>query len=70
MLDAVGRTDWTCLGTGVQLTREDSWWGKGGWEVATVATTSSVSAAVAYTGVLVLAASAAPSPTSDACNPT
>eukprot|EP00961_Rhodomonas_salina_P069897 938609-Rhodomonas_salina.1 len=36
MLDAVGRTDWTCLGTGPQLTREGSWWGKGGWGVATM----------------------------------
>eukprot|EP00961_Rhodomonas_salina_P267260 3611380-Rhodomonas_salina.2 len=30
MLDAVGRTDQTRLGIGVQLTREGSWWGKGG----------------------------------------
>eukprot|EP00961_Rhodomonas_salina_P202815 2736218-Rhodomonas_salina.2 len=30
MLDAVGRTDQTRVGLGVQLSREGSWWGKGG----------------------------------------
>eukprot|EP00961_Rhodomonas_salina_P239474 3235437-Rhodomonas_salina.4 len=35
MLDAVSRTDQTCLGIGVQLTREGSWWGKGGSVVVT-----------------------------------
>eukprot|EP00961_Rhodomonas_salina_P107785 1451220-Rhodomonas_salina.1 len=30
MLDAVGQTDQTRLGIRVQLTREGSWWGKGG----------------------------------------
>eukprot|EP00961_Rhodomonas_salina_P246578 3331545-Rhodomonas_salina.1 len=36
MLDAVGWTDWTCFWIRVQLIREGSWWGKGGWEAAAV----------------------------------
>eukprot|EP00961_Rhodomonas_salina_P242062 3270133-Rhodomonas_salina.1 len=35
MLDAVCQTDLTCLGIGVQVTREGSWWGKGGLVAAT-----------------------------------